>query len=58
MRLDNPHNVIAVKPVNETDVEVRYGDGKKPVILKNTTTSAVMRQISEAKAKESHSDSA
>lgn len=58
MKLENPHNVIAVVPVNETDVQVRYGDGKKPVILKNTTTSQVFRQIEEAKAGESSSDSA
>jgi len=58
MKLENPHNIIAVKPINETDVEVRYGDGKKPVILKNTTTSSVMRQVERAKASESSSDSA
>ena len=58
MKLENVHNIIAVKPINETDVEVRYGDGKRPVILKNTTTSQVMRQVESAKMGESHSDSA
>lgn len=58
MKLENIHNIIAVKPLNATDVEVRYGDGKKPVILRNTTTSSVLRQVEEVKAKESPSDSA
>ncbi len=58
LKLENVHNIIAIKPINETDVEVRYGDGKRPVILTNTTTSAVARQIEAAKMIESHSDSA
>jgi hypothetical protein len=58
LKLENPHNVSAIKPINETDVEVRYSDRKPSVILKNTTVSDVMSQITKAKAAKSHSDSA
>jgi hypothetical protein len=51
-------NVVAVKVLNKDDVEVRYGDGTPPVVLKDTTTSAVMRKITDHKAKKLGTDSA
>lgn len=48
----NPHGVVAVKQISETEVEVRYGSGLKPVILSNTTASQVLAQIEKAKFKD------
>jgi hypothetical protein len=57
MELKNAHNIVAVKPLNETDVEVRYGDGSPPLVIKNTTTSTVMKAVSKAKSREFGTDS-
>lgn len=44
------HNIVAIKPINLYDVEIRYGDGKKPVLIKGTTTSQVLREIERQKS--------
>lgn len=50
MQAFSPHNVTAVKQLTPTTVQVRYGDGKAPVVLTNTTSSEVLARIEEAKA--------
>lgn len=43
--------VVAVVQRDEITVEVRYGDGSSPLILRNTTSSQVLAAIDAAKAR-------
>lgn len=43
--------ILAVVPVNETDVQIRYGDGAEDVVITNTTTSAILAAIDRAHLK-------
>lgn len=42
--------VTAVVQKDEITVEVRYGDGSSPLLLRNTSTSQVLAAIEQAKA--------
>ena len=42
--------VAAVVQKDETTVEVRYSDGSNPLLIHNTTSSAVLAAIDEAKS--------
>lgn len=44
----NPHGVSAIVQQGD-DVEVRYSDGKKPVIITGSTTSKVLKDIQAMK---------
>jgi hypothetical protein len=44
----NPHGIAAIVQQGE-DVEVRYSDGKEPVLLTNTTTTKVLVDVQKMK---------
>ncbi len=47
----NPHGVSAIVQQGD-DVEVRYSDGKEPVLVVGSTTSKVLKQIQTLKMRE------
>lgn len=44
------YGVVAVVQKDELTVEVRYGDGSPPVLLRNATSLHILNEIDAAKA--------